>query len=57
VAKAQKSTTIDAYISQFSADVQKTLQGFRATIRRSAPEAKEVISYQMPAFRQHRILV
>ena len=29
----------------------------RTTIRRAAPEAKETISYQMPAFRQHGILV
>jgi uncharacterized protein YdhG (YjbR/CyaY superfamily) len=29
----------------------------RATIRRAAPDATETISYQMPAFRQHGILV
>jgi uncharacterized protein YdhG (YjbR/CyaY superfamily) len=29
----------------------------RKAIRTAAPEAKEVISYQMPAFRQHGILV
>ena len=28
-----------------------------ATIRRAAPEAKETISYMMPAFKQHGILV
>lgn len=46
-----------AYISQFPDDVQKVLQKVRETIRGAAPEAKEVISYQMPAFRQHNILV
>jgi uncharacterized protein YdhG (YjbR/CyaY superfamily) len=43
--------TIDAYIAQFPADVQKVLQRIRATIRRAAPTASETISYNMPAFR------
>jgi uncharacterized protein YdhG (YjbR/CyaY superfamily) len=41
---------IDAYIARFPADVQAILQKIRQTIRETAPEAKEVISYQMPAF-------
>lgn len=48
---------IDGYISQFPAKVQAILQTVRKTIRKAAPEANEVISYQMPAFRQHGILV
>jgi uncharacterized protein YdhG (YjbR/CyaY superfamily) len=48
---------IGAYISQFPTDVQKVLRKVREAIRTAAPEAKEVISYQMPAFRQHGILV
>jgi len=52
-----KDETIDAYISQFPADVQQVLQKVRQTIRSAAPEATEVISYRMPAFRQHGILV
>ena len=55
--KPQKPTDIDAYIAQFPADVQAVLQEVRATIRRAAPDAEETISYQMPAFRQHGILV
>ena len=57
MAKAQKPTDIDGYISQFSPDVQSVLQEVRETIRRAAPGAEETISYQMPAFRQHGILV
>lgn len=49
--------TIDAYIAQFPPDVQAILQRVRETIRSAAPDAEEVISYQMPAFRQHGILV
>lgn len=57
MAKSQKPKDIDSYISQFPSDVQAILEKVRATIRRSAPEAKETISYMMPAFRQHGILV
>lgn len=53
----QKPKDIDGYISKFPAAVQAVLQKVRATIRHAAPGAKEVISYQMPAFKQHRILV
>lgn len=48
---------LDSYISQFPADVQAVLMKVRATIRKVAPEAEEVISYKMPAFKQHGILV
>lgn len=48
---------IDAYIAQFPPAVQEILQRVRETMRAAAPEAEEVISYQMPAFRQHGILV
>ena len=57
MAKAHKPPDIDGYILQFAADVQAVLEEVRATIRRAAPDAKEVISYQMPAFKQHGILV
>jgi uncharacterized protein YdhG (YjbR/CyaY superfamily) len=48
---------IDSYFSQFPDDVQAVLREVREAIRRAAPDAEEVISYQMPAFRQHGILV
>ena len=48
---------MDGYISQFPADVQAILEKVRATIRLAAPDANETISYQMPAFKQHGILV
>ena len=41
---------IDEYIARFPADVQAILEKIRQTIGEAAPEAKEVISYQMPAF-------
>jgi uncharacterized protein YdhG (YjbR/CyaY superfamily) len=42
--------TIDEYISNFPAGVQKILQELRATIKAAAPGAQEKISYQMPTF-------
>lgn len=57
MANARKPTDVDGYIAQFPAEVQAVLENVRATIRKAAPEAKEVISYQMPAFKQHGVLV
>jgi uncharacterized protein YdhG (YjbR/CyaY superfamily) len=57
VAKSLKPKGIDGYITQFPASIQAILEKVRATIRHAAPEAKETISYMMPAFRQHGILV
>jgi uncharacterized protein YdhG (YjbR/CyaY superfamily) len=37
--------------------VQTILQDIRATIRAEASDAEEIISYRMPAFRLHGILV
>ena len=59
-AMAGKRTTphdIDEYISGFAPEVRLILERIRSTIRRAAPGAQETISYQMPAFRQHGILV
>lgn len=47
----------DEYIQQFDPNVRTILERLRETIRSAAPEAKEVISYRMPAFKQHGILV
>jgi uncharacterized protein YdhG (YjbR/CyaY superfamily) len=52
-----KPKNIDGYISQFPADVQAILQNVRTTISSAAPEAKEAISYLMPAFKLHGMLV
>ena len=57
MAKAQAPRDIDEYIARFPADVQAILEKVRATIRTAAPEATERISYQMPAFKQHGILL
>jgi uncharacterized protein YdhG (YjbR/CyaY superfamily) len=42
--------SIDEYIAQCSPEVRPILEKIRAIIRKAAPEARERISYRMPAF-------
>lgn len=48
---------IDEYISGFPPQVQKILEKIRRTIRKAAPKAQEVISYQIPSFKLNGYLV
>jgi uncharacterized protein YdhG (YjbR/CyaY superfamily) len=50
-AAKKKFENVDGYISSFPSDVQKILRIVQKTIRQAVPEAEELISYQMPAFR------
>jgi uncharacterized protein YdhG (YjbR/CyaY superfamily) len=45
--------TADEYIATFGPEDQAGLEAIRAAIRAGAPEAEEVISYQIPAFKDH----
>lgn len=49
--------TINEYIGTFPNDVQEILEKTRQAIQKAAPEAEEVISYQMPKFKLDGILV
>lgn len=49
--------SVDEYIAGFPPEVQAVLQRIRATVRAAAPDAEEIISYRMPAFRQGGILL
>jgi uncharacterized protein YdhG (YjbR/CyaY superfamily) len=49
-------TTIDEYLANQPDVVRKKLETLRQTIRRAAPEAEEVISYRMPAYKYHGIV-
>lgn len=48
---------IDAYIDLQSEIARSILSEIRQTIKKAIPEAEELISYQMPAFRYHGMLV
>lgn len=44
-------TTINEYIADFPRDVQTVLKRVREIIRKALPDADEVISYRIPAFK------
>jgi uncharacterized protein YdhG (YjbR/CyaY superfamily) len=48
---------IDEYINMFFGDIKKNLQQLRETIKGVVPEAEEVISYGMPAFKLNKVLI
>ncbi len=48
---------IDEYFSTVPEDIGIKLQQIRETIHKAAPKAEEVISYNMPSFRQKSVLV
>ncbi len=50
-------STVDEYISLFPPEIRAGLELLRKTIRKAAPEAKEVISYHMPAYKLKSVLV
>ncbi len=52
-----KPKNIDEYIAGFPQSTQEILEQIRLTIRNAAPQAVEVISYGMPAFKLNGILV
>jgi uncharacterized protein YdhG (YjbR/CyaY superfamily) len=51
------SNSIDTYIAGFPESTRVMLTQMRETIRRAAPDAVEVISYKMPAYKLEGILV
>jgi len=53
----KKFHTVDEYLSALPKSVRDTVEGLRRTIRQAAPQAEEVISYNMPAFKWNGMLV
>ena len=47
----------DAHLERFPKNVQRLLQEMRLTIKKAAPQAKETISYGIPAFTLNGLLV
>ncbi len=50
-------TDIDSYIAEQAAEVRERLEQIRQAVKITAPNAEEVISYGMPAFKYHGMLV
>jgi uncharacterized protein YdhG (YjbR/CyaY superfamily) len=55
--KATVANNVDEYIDGFPTETQKLLELLRSTISKAAPKAEEGISYQMPAYKYHGVLV
>lgn len=49
--------SVDEYIRGFPKEVQEILGHIRTTIKKAAPEAEETISYAVPTFKLHGVLV
>jgi uncharacterized protein YdhG (YjbR/CyaY superfamily) len=54
---SKKFKTVDEYFSTFPKNVKDVLAELRKTVKQAAPQAEEVISYNMPAFKFKGILV
>ncbi|SMO39919.1 iron chaperone [Solitalea koreensis] len=52
-----KPADVNEYIASFPVETQQRLEQMRAIIQEAAPQAKEVISYSMPAFKLNKMLV
>jgi uncharacterized protein YdhG (YjbR/CyaY superfamily) len=50
MADRAKPKSIDEYIAASAPDVRAILEKVRLTVRKAAPEARETISYNIPAF-------
>jgi uncharacterized protein YdhG (YjbR/CyaY superfamily) len=55
--KTQTARTVDEYIKRFPQSVQVSLKKLRATIKKAAPAAEEMISYGIAGYKYHGMLV
>jgi uncharacterized protein YdhG (YjbR/CyaY superfamily) len=55
--KSKKPTTVDEYIAGQPEVAAKQLIKIRQIVLKNVPEAEEVLSYSMPAFRYHGMLI
>lgn len=57
LSKSKQPLTIDGYIQTRPPAVRTILQRIRRIVRTAAPDATEVISYRMPAFKLNGIII
>jgi uncharacterized protein YdhG (YjbR/CyaY superfamily) len=53
----KKYKTVDEYFADLPAESKTMLKALRQTIKKAAPRAEELISYNIPAFKFHGLLV
>jgi uncharacterized protein YdhG (YjbR/CyaY superfamily) len=54
---SRKPTTIDEYIADQPAAIRPFMEKLRQIVNKNAPDAQEVISYGMPAYKLHGMLL
>lgn len=52
-----KPSSVEEYLTWCSPEVREKLEQMRTTILKAVPKAKEVISYNMPAYKTSEVLV
>ena len=55
--ESKKFKTVDEYLTSLPGKSRVLSQQIRKDIQQAAPEAEEIISYNMPAYRYHGMLV
>jgi uncharacterized protein YdhG (YjbR/CyaY superfamily) len=53
----KKFENVDDYINSFPENVRKILRTVQKTIKNAVPEAEELISYQIPAFKSKKVWI
>jgi len=53
----KKPSTVDEYIAGYPEEIQALLERVRATVKKAAPKAEEVISYNIPGYKLNGMLV
>lgn len=57
ITKLPVAKTVEEYIKRYPAKVQTVLKKLRQTIKTAAPKADEVISYGIPGYKYHGMLI
>ena len=55
--KMKAAASVEEYIAAAEPKMKKALKDIRKTIKSTAPKAEEVISYQIPGYKYHGMLV
>lgn len=57
MAKMKTAASVDEYIATARPEAKKALRDIRKAIKTAAPKAEEGISYQIPGYKYHGVLV
>jgi uncharacterized protein YdhG (YjbR/CyaY superfamily) len=53
----KKPNNISEYVATFPSGTQKILEQVHSAIKETVPQAQEVISYSMPAFKMNKVVI